>query len=69
MSGIRVRLIFKNDEKFWLLIDKTKCKTIQNVMETISEMFSVKIDRLTMEDAQLHPRETVGILLDKDLIR
>lgn len=69
MSGIRVRLIFQNDEKFWLLIDKTKCKTIQNVMETISEMFSVKIDRLTMEDAQLHPRETVGILLDKDLIR
>ena len=64
-----MRLIFQNDEKFWLLIDKTKCKTIQNVMETISEMFSVNIDRLTMEDAQLHPRETVGILLDKDLIR
>ena len=38
-------------------------------METISEMFSVNCDKLTMEDAQLHPKETVGILQDKDLIR
>jgi len=69
MAGIRVRLLFPDDEKYWLLVDNQKCKIIQNVMDTISEMFSVNCDKLTMEDAQLHPKETVGILQDKDLIR
>lgn len=69
VPGLRVRLQFDDDEKYWLFIDLNKVKTIQDVIEDINIKYSIVCDKLLIDDAQLYYRETVGILQEKDLIR
>lgn len=69
MASLRVRLEFPDKEKFWLFIDLSQIKTIQDVIDYIDTKHSVSCFKLWLDDAQLYCRETVRILQDGDLIR
>ena len=69
MASLRVRLEFPDNEKFWLFIDLSHVKTIQDVMVYINNKYSVSCHKLWLDDAQLYSKETVRILQDRDLIR
>lgn len=69
MAGLRIRIEFPDEEKYWLFIDLARIKTIQDVVDDINEKYSVVCDKLHLDDAQLFCRETVGVLQDKDLVR
>ena len=69
MAGLRIRIEFPDGEKYWLFIDFARIKTVQDVMDDINDKYTVICDKLLLDDAQLHCRETVGVLRDRDLVR
>lgn len=69
MAGARVFLEFDDGKKYWNLIDPVLGDTIQDVINNIELKFSVKCENLLFEDAFLHPKESINIFRDKDLIR
>lgn len=68
-GSLRVRLQFEDEEKYWLFVDLSRVKTVQDVIDDINCKYSIECDKLFLDDAQLFSKETVEILQDKDLIR
>lgn len=69
MAGIRVRLQFPDEEKYWIYLDYAHTKTVQDVVSNISEKFSVSCDKLLLDDAQLPLKESVFVIKETDLLR
>lgn len=68
MAGIRVRLQFPDDEKYWIYIDHTHMRTVQDVVNSINEKFSVCCEKLLLDDAQLPWMESVSLIQERDIL-
>ena len=69
MAGTRVLLEFDDGKKYWNFIDADHLATVQDVIDDIELKFSIHCRKLLLENALLHPKESIKIFRDKDLIR